>query len=71
MLLTEARFIKPAELEFEEAFDHYAGERPDLGQLSTDVATTVEAAAGFTGSPGSDSIRSERSPCGGLAVPAP
>jgi hypothetical protein len=40
MLLTEARFIKPAELEFEKAFDHYARERPDLGQQ---FANCVEA----------------------------
>jgi plasmid stabilization system protein ParE len=45
MLLTEARFIKPAELEFEEAFDHYADERPGLGQQFADCveATILQA----------------------------
>jgi hypothetical protein len=40
MLLTEARFLKLAELEFEDAFDRYDGERPGLG---LEFADCVEA----------------------------
>lgn len=56
-MLTEARFIKPAEIEFNEAADFYDAEQPGLGvSFSECVEATLLRAMHFpgAGSPSSD-----------------